>query len=198
MTTILNQNQVEKLVNLNLTEDLASVTIAFNQSGIVYVSELNEQGFRTLAEVFGVSIVFSDNAVNEFTQPISLAELQFACKHGLQDQVIKVNHKVYFDGGFTMYQLSLADYKGWRTILEECSSHNDSVTHLWYRVSPAEFRAQAEIRGGCWKLRASNKQVAAAAAGVVAALALLPTSILMGVGGAIVGAAIAKGNKSKN
>ena len=198
MTTILNQNQIEKLIALNLTEDLASVTVAFSQTGIVYVSELNEKGFRTLAEVFGVSIVFSDNAINEFTQPISLVELQFACKHGLQDQVIKVNHKVYFDGGFTMYQLSLADYKGWRTILEECSSHNDSVNHLWYRVSPAEFRAQAEIRGGRWKLRASNKQVAAMAAGVVAALTLLPTSILMGVGGAIVGAAIAKGNKSKN
>lgn len=192
---ILTTQQIENLRTIKLEEELSSSLVAFGYTGNVYTNA-NEKYLKVLEKVFGkdTTFIFSYDLMHEgvFTQPISFAELVLACQHGLEGDIVKVNHKVYFDGGYTVYQMSLNDYRGWKEVLDECNCHNSTVADLWYRVKPEIFRAKAEVRRGRWARKTTNLQAVVVFGGIALAVTFLPAVLTVGIGGIILGSIMAK------
>lgn len=210
-TVAMSLAQIETLIKTTNEAALAA-SVVFNQNGNVYVSIPNKndetaQGF--ILDVFeGRATFVRPESLKGwgFTQPIKLKELRQAALVGGVEDAIVVNHAVYHGDSQikTIYPLTFREWKQWNNIGERCSTYSEEAHRDHYRISVEEFLNRYEVRNGCWEPRPTftdkkvSKYVGAAILAGIAAGVVIPNTILAGIGGLFVGAALYKRNLEKD
>lgn len=213
MTTVVAMSlaQIETLIKTTSEAALAA-SVVFNQNGNAYVSIPNKndetaRGF--ILDIFeGKATFVRPESLTGwgFTQPIKLKELRQAALVGGVEDVIVVNHTVYQGDSQikTIYPLTLREWKQWTALGERCSTYGEEAHRDHYRISVEEFLNRYEVRNGCWEPRPTftdkkvSKYVGAAILAGIAAGVVIPNTILAGIGGLFVGAALYKRNLEKD
>lgn len=210
-TVAMSLAQIETLIKTTSEAALAA-SVVFNQNGNTYVSIPNKhdetaRGF--IMDIFeGKATFVRPESLTGwgFTQPIKLKELRQAALIGGIEDTIMVNHTVYQGDSQikTIYPLTFREWKQWAALDERCSTYGEEAHHDHYRISVEEFLNRYEVRNDCWEPRPTftdkkvSKYVGAAILAGIAAGVVIPNTILAGIGGLFVGAALYKRNLEKD